>query len=74
MNEIDRFLNTDQENEISVQIQEAQLGTIRNDDQVVHAPNDASKEHSLDDTQETLPGDDNGVWEAAENAHKNSTR
>jgi hypothetical protein len=70
MGEIDRILNTDQDNEISVQRQKSQAGTIRKNDQLAHAPNDASKKHSLDDEQELLPSDNNALGEAAEDAFK----
>lgn len=70
MNEIDRILNNDQDNEISVQSEEPQDGRVRKIDQLAHAPKKTSKKHSLDDEREKLSSDNNALGEAAEDAFK----
>lgn len=68
MNEIDRILNSDQYNEISVQNPMPNEGIARNDDQLVHDPQNTSQEMTLDDEQEVLRGESDPLLEAAENA------
>lgn len=70
MNEIDRFLSSDQENEMSVQNPKPNEGMGRNNDQLAHDPKNTSKKMSMSDEQEILPSDDNSLEEAAEDAAK----